>query len=261
MRKKVILIGIILLLFVLYLCGISGLFGPKLETSIFVKSFIYSEEMDLDVNYIAPKNFYKSVETVQISNSPKGVDCAVYGDTQEVEGNYTVGTVRMGVNCADWSEDTGIGENLEINEVVVTWSDGSQTTEEIGQITIVAPDKQCNNYMNSNHNGDVHKATYLLSNDTEITGLAFPSEEALGILKKITINEIPLEDISKDRPLKLKKNELCTVQYQVNDDREYQYGTIRIKGFLMGMHGGSEEKIANFTFGKPFTFDKKFVEN
>lgn len=258
MNKRLALLVVMLLLFTLSGCGTSSLSGPKIDAPVFVKSLIYSEDMDIDLNYIAPKGFNKSVEKIQISNAPKGIDCVIYGEEKESEGKYTVGTVNMGLNCDYWSEETGIGNDLEINELLISWSDGSQTTEDVGSITVTGGNMQCNNYMHITGHDGIRKATYTLTNDTEITGLDFPyQDEVFNIISNITINDVPLEHISKDSPIKLKKNEMCIVEYQDNDESKSQYGNVNIRCFLIGKSSKIEEKIASFTFNKKFENGEK----
>ncbi|WP_312648539.1 hypothetical protein [Aminipila sp.] len=259
MNKRLVILVVMVLLFTLFGLGKSNLFGPKIDAPVFVKSLIYSEDMDIDLNYIAPRRFNKSVEKVQIPNAPKGIDCVVYGEEKEAEGKYTVSTVNIGVNCDYWNEETGIGNDLELNRVLVTWNDGSQTTEDIGRITIVGGNrnKQGNNYMDITEHGDTRKATYTLTKDTEITGLKFPyPDELLNIISNITINDRPLEDVSIERPIKLKKNETCIVEYQVNDENKFQFGNIHVTGSLLGKSNKSGESIANFVLLKRFGSDE-----
>ncbi|QAT42258.1 hypothetical protein [Aminipila luticellarii] len=257
MRKRVVLLLAILLIFALFFISKSNLVGPGIDAPVFVKSLIYSEDMDVNLNYIAPRGFDKSVEKVQIQNAPKGIDCVVYGEEKEPKGKYTIGTVNIGVNCDYWSDETGIGQDLKINEILVTWSDGSQTTESIGRITVAGRNMQDNSYMNITGHDGIKKATYTLTKDTEITGIAYPyKDEVLSLFSNITINQIPLGDISKSSSVKLKKNEQCILEYQVNDESESQYGNIRIRGFLMGNSSKSEEKIASFIWDKKFDFNE-----
>ncbi|MHC1723562.1 MAG: hypothetical protein AB9836_10200 [Aminipila sp.] len=257
MNKKSVLLVAMLLLLTLFVLGKGNLFAPKIEAPVFVKSLIYSDDMDIDLNYIAPMGFKKNVEKIQVENAPKGIDCVVYGEEKELEGKYTVGTVNIGVNCAYWSEETGIGSDLEINKLLITWSDGSKTTEDIGNITVMARNKQCNNYMNASKQDNIREATYTLTKDTEITGLNFPyQDEMFDMISNITINDVPLEDISKDSPIKLKKKEICIIKYQVNDESKFKYGNVYVTGFLMGNSDKNEEKIAIFVFDKRFGFNE-----
>lgn len=257
MNKRLVILVVMVLLFTLFGLGKSNLFGPKIDAPVFVKSLIYSEDMDIDLNYIAPRGFKKSIEKIQIPNAPKGIDCVVYGEEKESEGKYTVGTVNIGVNCDYWNEETGIGNDLELNEVLVTWNDGSQTTEDVGRITVMGGNMRCNNYMDITEHDHMRKATYTLTKDTEITGLKFPSsDELFNIISNITINDRLLEDVSIERPIKLKKNETCIVEYQVNDENKFQYGNIHVTGLLLGKGNKSEESIANFVLVKRFGSDE-----
>lgn len=257
MHKRLALFVLMLLLFFLFGCVTSNLFVPKIDAPVFVKSLICSEDMDIDLNFIAPKGFDKSIEKIQIPNAPKGIDCVVYGEEKESEGNYTVGTVKMGVNCDYWSEETGIDDNLEINELLVTWNDGSQSNEDVGVITVTGGTMPCKNYMHITVDNGTRKATYTLINDTEITGLDFPYQnEVFNIITNITINGVYLDNVSKETPIQLKKNEMCIVEYQVNDESKSQYGNVHINGFLMGKNGNNEEKIACFILDKKFGLDE-----
>lgn len=247
-KKSVVLLFVVLLLFLftLPIDSLSNLFGPKIEAPVFVKSLIYEEDMDVDLYYIAPRGFNKSVEKVQILNAPKGIDCVVYGEEKEFGIKYTIGTVNMGVNCNNLNEETGIGEDLEINELLVTWSDDSQTTEDVGNIIVIGENIQCNNYMNTSMHDGIRKATCTLTKDTEITGLKFPfKNEMFNTISNITINDVPLDDVSIENPIKLTKNEMCIVEYQVNEESKSQYGIVSVAGFLMGKSNKNEEKIAD----------------
>lgn len=253
MNKRLVLVVGVVLLVTLLVLGKSNLFGPKIEEPVFVKSLIYSEDMDIDLNYIAPIGFNKNVEKIQIKNAPEGIDCVVYGEAKQHKGKYTVGTVNIGVNCAYWNEETGIGNDLEIKELLITWSDGSQTTEDVGNITVMAQNSQCKNYMNISTQVNIGEATYTLTRDTEIVGLEFAyQEELFDVISNITINGVPLEDISKDNPIKLKNRELCIIKYEVNDQSKFKYGNVRVNGFLMGKSDKNEEEIAIFVFDKRF---------
>ena len=262
MNKRFVLLITMLLLLTLLGCGISSLSRPKIDAPVFVKSMIYSEDMDIDLNYIAPRGYDKSIETIQIPNAPKGIDCVVYGEEKESEGQYSVATVHMGLNCEYWSEEEGIGSDLEINELLISWSDGSQAAENVGRITVMGGNKNCSNYMNMTGHDGLKKATFALTNDTEITGLDIHyQDEAFNLFSNIMINDMPLEDISRNHPIKLKKNDMCVIAYQGSDDNKSQYGNVIIGCYLMGKSDGTEEKIAYFTLNKKFEGMRDYLKS
>lgn len=261
MKKRFVLLIVILFLFTLPIGSLVNLFGPNIDSPVFVKSLIYAEDMDIDLNYIAPRGFEKSIEKIEILDAPKGVDCVVYEEEKEFGIKYTIGTVNMGVNYAHWNEKKGKTNDLEIKEILVTWSDNSQTTEEIGSITVIGKNIQCNNYMSTTMHEGIRKATYTLTNDTEVIGLDFPcQDEVFNLVSNITINNVDLENISIKNPVTIKKNERCTIKFQIDDENETSYGNVSIIGFLMGKSSENKEKIACFTFDKPFGFDESAGE-
>ncbi|WP_027398459.1 hypothetical protein [Anaerovorax odorimutans] len=259
MKKILVLLVIIILMFTLFGCSTNSYFGPNIDKLVFVKNLIYSEDMDVYLYYIAPKDFDKDIKKIQIPNAPEGIDCVLYQEQKVSEGKYTVGTVQIGINCDYWNEETGIGNDLEINNLLITWGDESQTTENVGSITVTSDNMQCNKYMHTMKDNDVIKKTYTLTKDTEITGLDFPyHDEVFNFINNITINDIPLEKVSEDSPIKLKKNETCVVEYNVNDENNSKYGNVIIRGFLMGKN---KDKIVCFTFNKSFKDAGEYLKN
>ncbi len=247
--KIIILCSTILLitLIILFGFGINHILGPKIEEPVFVKSLIYSEDMDIDLYYIAPRDFDKSIEKIKIADAPKGFDCVLYDEMKDFEGKYKIVTAEIGVNYDDWNEETGIGDDLKITKVMVTWDDGTETLEDVGIITIMGGTSECNNYMSMKGHDGIRSATYTLTENTEIIGLDIPyKDENSDRISNITINDVPLDTVSRENPIVLKKNETCTIAYHIKTDSKTKYGDVCIIGSLIGKNNDSQEKIANF---------------
>lgn len=263
MNKKLLVLFVIVLFFILIKSNVGGLLGPSITEPVFVQSLIYSEDMDIDLNYVAPRDFNKSIKSILIPDAPQGIDCVVYGEAKKKEMKYTVSTVNIGINCDHWNEETGIGNDLKINKLIINWNDGTQTTEEVGEITVIGGNQQFDDYAHTKEQDEQVITTYVLKEAAEITGFDFPyTDEIFHMVTNITMNGIPIDEISIENPVKLKKNEECVITYQVDDKSKSKYGTVWIQGFIMGKRAGSEEeeKIAALTFSKMFGFDVSAVQ-
>ncbi|MFV0517003.1 MAG: hypothetical protein ACK5MV_06370 [Aminipila sp.] len=259
MNKKIF--GLILVVFIALVIALipknelQDLFGKKIDEPVFIKSLIYSECMDAELHYIAPSGYSKSINSISIPNAPKGSDCNFYNDHKESKSKYDLVTVYFGIGFDDWNEETGIGESLEIDKLLVTWDDGTKTLVDIGNITIVSSmdsiskEKQQYNHMQMSGTNDTWTAKCTLGKDTNILGISFPFEEEISkTFKDITINNIPIEEISIDNPVSIKSGKECVVQYTCDRDSKTLYGEINVRAFIIGITDGKRDKIAEFSF-------------
>lgn len=257
MRKKLIALAMIAVFaFALTGCGfIQTVGGPDLEKPVFVKMFVYADDMDVDLHYICDQKWDKAISKIEIPNAPKEVSCVVYDEEDEAyEGKYTVMTAHMGVGD-DRYDDDGLPEDISFSELLITWDDGTTTTEDVGHITIASEDIDYNNTNESGGSepGDVfYEVLDPVEKRTEITGFEVPFKEMEKIIDEVTLNDTPLSEISAEHPLVLEKGESCEFSISLDRSKAPEYGEVWVAAKLLKKSGDKEVKYTNVFINERF---------
>lgn len=257
MKKKLIALAVICtLIFSLSGCTlIQMVAGPDLEKPVFVKMFIYAEDMDVDLHYICDDDWDKAISKIEIPNAPKAVHCNVYNEEEKTNyGKYTVMTTHMGVGDDRYDED-GLPEDISFTELTITWDDGTITTEDVGHITITCEDIDYNNTneSGSSESGDVFYVVLdPVEKRTEITGFEVPFKEMEKIIDQVSLNDRPLSEINADHPLILEKGEFCEFSISLDRSKAPEYGEIWVAAKLLKKSGKKEVKYTNVFINQRF---------
>lgn len=236
MRKKFIALAMIVVYaFAVTSCGsIRTVAGPDLEKPVFIKQLVYTDEMDIELSYIQDYNWDKVVSKVAVVDGPKGVKCRVYdNDEYQEDEKYTLITVHVGIGSSQINDSGELPEDIKFSKVKITWDDGSETTEDVGNIVISSDDFD---YDMIDESGDGDRGNRYVNlepaeKDTELTGLKFRMEGAEKYFTDILFNETPLSEISVKHPLKLRAGESMNITVDINNHGDY--GNVYIAADVM----------------------------
>lgn len=259
MRKKwMTLVLTAVLVFTLSGCDlIQTVQGPDLEKPVFVKMLVYADDMDVDLYYICNDDWEKTISKVEIPNARKGVDCTVYDEEVDYDGKYNIVTAHIGVNDDNWSDENGLPEDISITDLNITWSDGSKTTEDLGQIVIAKEDIDYDTIDedgSSEEGEDYYFSLKPVKKRTEITGLEVPFKDLRKVMSDVYINEKPLSEISFKHPLVLEAGESCEVSIVMDTYKAPEYGEISAACKLLMKSGAKEVKYTNIFVNERFGF-------
>lgn len=128
MSKKIIaiLITILILMTGVLVTGCS-LDSAAGDAPVFEKSLICMSDQDFETCYVSSDSWKKGVTEIAIKGADNGISTSIYGIRKE----FKKIKIDWGMAFPDMQK-----KDFTFNEIEVTWSDGSKTTENIGAITV-----------------------------------------------------------------------------------------------------------------------------
>ena len=200
-RKKIILILLAGILIGIIIHGAVMSDSSKvtaLEEPVFERTLQVSGDMDFETKYICNRDDDRSVVSIIIPDTEDNVHCSIYDESggMGLPDGYGFGTVEWGIAFDNINEDGGIDEDFTFNEIIVKWSDGTEQTVDIGDITIVAKEPEILDstiFINGRESSSIsgtHKVSGTATlNDTETV------KKIAACMDDILLNDVDLREL------------------------------------------------------------------
>jgi len=188
--------------------------GKQIDGAVFLKEYIENEEMDLDVYYVSDRDFGKQVRKVEIPDGPEGVDVVIYQTTDEKLQRYDLTTLELGINSDHVNDDGQLEKEISFDSLKITWNDGSETTEDIGNVKIVKGCEEDSGLEYRSEENGIEK--YMAEKDLKITGVEWPGgghPDSFDL--DVSVNGKKADDISENDPVSVPKGKKATIKTKI----------------------------------------------
>lgn len=219
----------------------------KIGNPVFAKSLVCTEDWDFDLNYVCDKSWEKTVKKVKIIGFPSDTTCSVYNDDRTEVGDYASSLVECGFSSDTLEEsDTSLVKTVSFNSVEITWSDGTKTTEDIGNIIVLGNDfESIDDYIqmeekDSDYNSSVFEYSKIREADYKIANVEnfgmFGKEELekfnlknelADVYERISVNGISFEKLFNGKTFKVKKDKLF-IESEIKDYADRKYDEVSV---------------------------------
>lgn len=232
---------------------LNGGIPKKLEAPIFVKNLVCSCDMDAEVEFITNNNYKLKVKDIEIPNMPENLSLDFYDEEIEEWAKYDIHNLSFGIGADELSEDGGLKEDFVFHEIIVKWEDGTETKADIGTIHMTANSEDFvlentgTQHAYPNDNIVETQELFVATQKMNITDISIPySNKVPNFIIDIYFNGEPVESISEEAPLTVKKGDQCELTYTMDNSVQKQYGRIFIEGVITGKTSDGERFLDKF---------------
>lgn len=249
-------------------CGIKTVAGPDLAEPVIVRELCWFSQDYFRFYYISDyeSDGWKAVKDIQVP---------ALGDAEFDIATQDTGYEKYGLSYAEVLLDQPVKKDTVIEEVVITWEDGTKTRAKIGRAVLLAgvTDEmlsggeagfdtliESGGWVDASHDGadtayTDEYAGFEAAQPRRITGVNLPSKKAWKLVEAMEIDGSSKVQNGKADPLNYEKGESYNIEWTLGEGAD-PYGVVQIPAAVMAEKNGKEAAVAVFTISKAIGFQE-----